>query len=120
MSESTLIDTKGVELYGKKDKKMRTVNFYDNLKIEYLPIKVDEIFPNLNTYSAGFCSIREISQENFKGLTKLRALFLQHNKINRILSDTFQDLKLLQAIELGKVTSNHLLITKLIYFLPAL
>lgn len=103
MSGTTGIYTKNTELKGTADSEMRIINFYDNVKILYLPIGVVEIYPELAFYSAGLCSIKEISRDNFIGLSKLRALFLQKNSIQKIASDTFVDLISLEGIELGKI-----------------
>lgn len=105
MTNEVSILSKDVEIRGKKDLKMRIINFYENGNIVFLPIKVHEIFPNLETYSAGCCSIKEISYENFMGLSELSALLLQNNTIEVISSGTFNDLKSLEVLELGKVKS---------------
>jgi Leucine rich repeat len=78
------------------------LKFKDNKKIVYLPVEVDEKYPGLIGYDASKCSIKEISKENFKGLSKLKILWLHHNFIERVDSDTFQDLSSLQVLVLGK------------------
>lgn len=71
-----------------------------NKKVFHLPIGVAESFPNLQGYSAGACSIKEISHENFENLTKLKSLWLNGNQIRKILENTFDDLVEVERISL--------------------
>lgn len=72
-----------------------------NKFVFYLPQNTNEIFPNLLGYSVTSCNVKEISNENFSGLTKLKGLYLWGNRIEKIASDTFQGLVKLEALHLG-------------------
>lgn len=96
-----------------------------NKKIFYLPDKIGDAYPNLIIIRAGNCSITAISRQNFKGLNKLknvylpdnqikelengafkgllelRCIYLFRNQIEKILSETFEGLKMLEILSLG-------------------
>lgn len=76
--------------------------FDSNREILNLPIEVAAQFINLLGYSASGCSVKEISYENFKGLTQLNELWLDQNQIEKISDNAFQDLIDLQFLHLGK------------------
>lgn len=86
-----------------RDDTLRGLRFYDNNKrIQFLPVKISEKFPNLWIISAFGGAIRSISKENFKGLRELRWLQLGHNQIVKVSDDTFEDLVSLEGLWLGK------------------
>lgn len=89
------------ETISTKDDAILALSFYTNKKIQYLPVKVAESFPNLIAYGADNTSVKEISKENFKGLTKLRTLGLIGTEIEKIYSDTFEDLVNVEVLWLG-------------------
>lgn len=60
-----------------------------NTKLEHLPKNLGEKFPNLLTMSTHTCSIKTITKESFRGLSKLQDLNLQTNQIEIINDDTF-------------------------------
>lgn len=74
-------------------------------KILFLLIQIAAAFPYLSGYRAIRCSTKEISQRNFEGLYRLKFLDLGSNEIEKISSDTFNDLKDLQVIGLSEKTS---------------
>jgi hypothetical protein len=67
----------------------------------YLPDSPYEIFPYLQAYSSRGSAVKEISAANFKKLKKLRLLYLDQNQIEKINSDTFNDLESLEWLNLG-------------------
>ncbi|XP_037039519.1 chondroadherin-like [Bradysia coprophila] len=73
-----------------------------NTAINFLPVDVSTVFPNLVIYDAIRCSIRQITKENFKQLTKLQSLVLIQNNIVRIDENSFDDLVNLKEINLYK------------------
>lgn len=85
-----------------QDTTMEGLTFYENLKVEFLPLKVATSFPNLKGYSASKCSIKEIFKAHFRGLSKLQLLDLANNEIKKISSDTFEDSPELKHIWLCK------------------
>lgn len=81
------------------------LSFYHNrrnLAINFLPVDVATVFPNLIIYDAIGCSIQQITKENFKHRTKLQSLVLLNSGINRINENSFDDLVNLQEINLYK------------------
>lgn len=71
-----------------------------NEKTVFLPIKVNENFPNLIAYAATECSIKTIEKKNFEKLNKLKVVRLEINQIEKISSDTFEDLASLEYLYL--------------------
>lgn len=74
----------------------------NNRNIEFLPISPHQTFPNLMSYYAANCSIKEISKRNFEGLVHLRDVILEDNQIYFLLSDAFKELVSLLYLYLGK------------------
>lgn len=74
----------------------------DNRNIEFLPISVHQIFPNIIAYYASGCAIKEISKRNFENLIYLEYVYLVKNQIYAILSDTFEGLGNLKEIDLSE------------------
>jgi hypothetical protein len=99
MHVTTSIDEKNSTI-STHDELMFGLYLYTNKKIEHLPIRVVEKFPNLIAYGAGDCSIKEISRSNFIGLNKLRRLDLYKNQIEKISEDVFIDLPSLEFLML--------------------
>lgn len=95
----TLIGYRGFEI-SPRDDLIGGLQMQGNKKIHYLPEKVAETFPNLLIYYAQGCSLKEVSKVNFENLIKLRMLILNWNRIEMICSDTFEDLKSLEHLEL--------------------
>lgn len=81
-----------------RDESVQGLEFTDNKKIFHLPINVVDSFPNLLGYDGHGCNIKEISLQNLKGLSKLNQLFLQGNQLEKISSNTFDDLVALQEL----------------------
>jgi Leucine-rich repeat (LRR) protein len=105
MNNYTSIDSAEVP-FTKRDDSIFGLDFYNNKKIFFLPIQVGENFLNLIAYLAHDCSVKEISQRNFKGLNKLKKLSLGGNQIENIPNDTFNDLVVLEFLSLRKKKKN--------------
>lgn len=101
INEITEIAVADKVIYPRNDD-MTAFYLWYNKKILYLPIEMDQTFPNLERYNAGYCALTTISKDNFKGLSKLNYLALQGNKIEKIQSDTFEDLVSLDGLHLDK------------------
>lgn len=100
MQNLTAIDSLGFTISSPRDETLEVLRLYDNKKIQFLPEEVYKQFPNLFMYKAYNCSIKEVSKINFKLLPKLRLLDLSRNQIERIESNTFEDLAAVQMISL--------------------
>lgn len=94
-----------------KDNKVTGFCLENNKKINYLPINLHENFPNLFGLDARDCAIKQIKNENFRGLKFLKILWLSRNQIDIIAKNTFEDLKHLEYVSLGK---------NFIIFIPAI
>lgn len=104
MHSSTTIDSPGFEISTRNDS-IKGLYFESNKNVSYLLVKVDEKFPNLLAYG-GNAPIKEITRENFRRLLKLKVLILRSSRIEKISSDTFDDLVALEHLFLG---TNHLI-----------
>jgi Leucine-rich repeat (LRR) protein len=102
MRVETSINVPNVTISNKCEEFNSGFNFNYNKKIFYLPIDVAEKFPYLTVYGASDCSVKEISKLNFNGLKNLNILELSNNQIEKIDSDTFQDLVALEKLDLGE------------------
>lgn len=101
IDKTTSIDRPDTEISA-RDESVTGFWSIGNGKILFLPIDIDLKFPNLQGYGAERCSIKEISKRNFKGLHKLKGLYLHSNQITKISSDTFSDLKVLEYLGLSE------------------
>jgi Leucine-rich repeat (LRR) protein len=101
MDERTKIDSKETTIAITRDETIEGLSFWCNYRIKYLPIQVSEKFPNLLAYQASYCSITEISKDHFQGLSKLKLLHLAANQIEKISTDTFEELVALEGLDLS-------------------
>lgn len=99
---SAVIDSDDFTISSDYDDDVDGIDYSSNKKIQYLPVNPATIFPNLAIISASGCSIKSLSRQNFDGLRKLRALYLESNKIERVNSDTFKNLDELEQIFLSE------------------
>lgn len=102
MEKTTATNSTGVKLTN-KDEKITGLRFYRNRKIVFLPENVNEIYPNLLFYFSNSCSIKLVSKIYFREMRKLRGLTLSYNKIEKIPTDTFEDMTSLEKLELRKI-----------------
>jgi hypothetical protein len=104
MKKKTSIDEPGATIANDRNGSTKGLNFFENKNIFYLPENVTLTFPNLIAYGASMCNVKTIAKKNFKDLIKLRWLGLHGNQIKKIAFDTFEDLKELEFLKLGKIT----------------
>lgn len=102
MDDLTSIEEPNVKISSAYDRYVKGLNFAHNKQIFNLPDNVAENFPNLLAYSAWDCSVKEITNNDFKGLTKLIRLALDDNQIEKVASKAFDDLENLRTLWLGK------------------
>jgi Leucine rich repeat len=100
MTIATRIDRKET-IISTRDDSVEALTFERNKQIFVLPENVNKAFSNLWAYDASFCSVQEICHNNFDGLTNLHYLKLDENQIEKIFSDTFEDLKMLEFLSLS-------------------
>lgn len=102
MTKLTSIDSHDVSFEPLKNEKIKGLSFEGNKKIVYLPVKLYANFPNLYALDGSECAIKLISNQNFRGLNFLKQLWLRGNEIEILTSDTFESLKSLEQLSLGK------------------
>lgn len=102
LSISTTIVVDNMSFEGEADTTIGALDLRTNGPITFLPIDIDKKFPALVLYESCCGSIKTIAKKNFKSLISLRWLNLGDNQIDRIPSDTFEDMKALEWIELRK------------------
>ena len=69
---------------------------------DYIPINLAEQFPNLEFIKAERCSIRGLAVATLAGLTKIRFIDLDYNKIQTLTAEMFQGLTTLERIDMGE------------------
>lgn len=106
MNESTVINSSDFTISSFRDESIARLDFFSNRNIFYLPVNVSESFPKLSFYNAQNCSIKFISNKNFKGMFELKKLYLDNNGIEKICSDTFEDSLVLEWLTLGKIVES--------------
>lgn len=100
MQNDVEINMKGSKI-SNNDISVTALDFSHNKKILILPVEVSDSFENLKALAAVECAIGEISEENFRGLNKLKFLDLTENLIETIPNNTFDDLISLEYLALG-------------------
>lgn len=63
-----------------------------NKKIEFLPEDVSIPFPKLRLVDAFGCAVKEVTKQNFHGLTLVDKIVLDDNRIEKIDENSFDDL----------------------------
>jgi hypothetical protein len=102
IDKTTTIDSMNDTVLESEIYNTSVLSFYGNMRISYLPNTISKAFSKLEFYDASYCSIKALSKNNFLGLNMVSYLGLKRNKIQEIYSDTFEDLKYLKKLELGK------------------
>lgn len=92
----------GIKIAEELDDQVQGFYSYGNKNIKFLPVNIHKNFPNLMALEASQCSIELLTKENLQGLSELKMLWLHHNQIEEIRSDTFQGLVSLEWIHLGE------------------
>lgn len=63
-----------------------------NKKIEFLPHDISVPFPKLRLVDAFGCAVKEVTKQNFHGLTMVSKIVLDDNRIEKIDENSFDDL----------------------------
>jgi Leucine-rich repeat (LRR) protein len=99
MKERTVIDEISVKIQTRNES-VKGLDLSQSKKVSFLPVQVADIFPNLIAISAWDCSIKTILKKNFARLIKLQQLCIDHNQIETIHSEIFEDLISLEVLTL--------------------
>lgn len=100
MNGTTSIYSCNFTILKELDETTGAMSFSENKKIVCLPLDMFKVFPYLKVIHAGRCSIKSILKENFRNLSKLKLLWLEHNQITQITDDTFNGLLALEFLDL--------------------
>lgn len=100
--KTTIIDSEGFLITTPADSSVEGFASYGNKNLKFMPENLAEKLPNLIIIWAQSCSIEKLSKKNFQNLNKLRGLALSNNLIEKITSDTFEDLVSLTHLYLGE------------------
>lgn len=103
MDKSTAINSSNFVVAELKEDEIEGILLDHNKKIEFLPYKIYMQLPNLINYRAFDCSIKQIARENFENLSRLEVIWLSWNKIQRISGNTFKGLERLKKVYLSKL-----------------
>jgi hypothetical protein len=76
----------------------------ENPAIKHLPINLASNFPKLQGITYLSCAISELSYLNLKGLTSLKVLWLDYNRISKLDGEVFKDLVNLRRLSLGETS----------------
>lgn len=100
MSKNTTIHCPGAIV--EWNPQVRAISLCMNSEIHFLPSDLHSSFSDLNLIYAYKSAIKAISRENFRNLTKLKTLDLDHNQITEIPRGTFSDLISLRELYMRK------------------
>lgn len=103
MNKETVINASNFVVADLRDEEIEGITFNENKNIEYLPYKIHMQLPNLDTYWARKCAIKQITKENFEKLIRLKSLDLTYNQIQKISGNTFKGLESLTNVDLGEI-----------------
>lgn len=73
----------------------------DEPGVKFLPANFLAAIPDVEVLQIFNCSVAEVNENHFKGLSKLRILILAFNKIEHIAGDAFADLVSLESLSLA-------------------
>lgn len=105
MNKRTAISHYDTTIASAKDDCIEGLFFSKNKKINYLPLSVYKIFPNLVVYDAGECSVKAVSKKHLKGLAKLEKIWISSNLLQTLTGDVFDDLVSLKWLHLSEKTN---------------
>lgn len=84
-------------LTGMKHEDVKAVIFTKTV-VEVFPRNLDKNFPHLIIINIENCGLKEIAQEDFKGLKNLEAIFLSNNQLTTLPTNLFEAMPKLKII----------------------
>lgn len=96
----TITGVKGNHMTGSKNNDVEVLYVTSNYQMDYLPIGLSSVFPNLNKFDVQTTSLEYISKASFKGLNNLKSINFLSGEIEVIPGDTFSELIYLQTLNL--------------------
>lgn len=94
------ITKKDITIADAQDLTVKGFSMQENVKVLYLPGNLSEKFPNLVVYHLEKSAIKEITENNFKGLHELTQLILAFMQIKHIDINAFKDNSKLEYLRL--------------------
>lgn len=104
MDKTTKIDSSSTTIAGPRDDSLHGLLLAKNKQITSLSNDVGKKFPELQYYNADDCAVTSLERNNFKGLHKVKGLFLNDNQINSVEKDSFADMPQMEKLGLGEKT----------------
>lgn len=87
----------GVHKDGKSDKDVKGIRF-QYTSVECFPLGLNEIFPDVILMSIYECGLKEIKQNDLKGLEGLEAIYLRNNQLTSLPSNLFANMTKLKSV----------------------
>lgn len=97
----TTVDDKDFTILNAEDPTIQAFNVDLKDNFTFLPTNLRVAFPELLAKQVSSCPVTLIDKNHFKGLSHLKALFLDRNQIKNIASDAFRDLVSLEYLNLA-------------------
>lgn len=69
-----------------------------NVNVEYLPVNLQQRFPNLKRLTIHSCGLKNITRNDLKGLENLEFISLSSNRLTLLPDDLFADMKNLKTV----------------------
>lgn len=104
--KTTAIDSPDFLITSDRDETVEGFAAWTNKKLEFLPTNLGEKFPNLIVLSAQNSAIKKITKKSFKGLGRLRKLYLHDNQIEAVDDDAFEFVPAVEEINLREYLSS--------------
>lgn len=94
------ISEKDITIADAQDLAVKGFSMQEDVKVLYLPGNLSEKFPNLVVYHLEKSAVKEITENNFKGLYELTQLILAYLQIKHIDINAFKDNSKLEYLRL--------------------
>lgn len=89
----------GEHMSGKSNDDVEVLMFIGAISVEYLPVGVEEIFPNLKILAVMFCDLCEVLTEDVIGLKNLEHLIMVDTRLAKMPDDLFDSMPKLRIID---------------------
>jgi len=103
MKSRTSVDSPDTTISSASDTSVGGIILDSNKQIRFLPFEIYKSYPNLIVLNAHHCSIKAISNDNFKNLKHLRHIGMESNPITIIPSDVFKGLESLEFLDFCEI-----------------
>lgn len=89
----------GAHLPGKSNDDVEVLMFVGAISVEYLPVGVEEIFPNLKILAVMFCDLCEVLKEDVTGLQNLEHLIIVDTRMAKLPDNLLDGMPKLRIID---------------------